>query len=54
MTPTELLASVPLFTDLTPDEVEYVVGLPGEDAETEIFFSDLSHEYVSINADYTT
>jgi glutamate N-acetyltransferase / amino-acid N-acetyltransferase len=36
------------------DEVEYVVGLPGEGAETEVFFSDLSHEYVTINADYTT
>ena len=28
--------------------------LPGEGAETEVFFSDLSHEYVTINADYTT
>jgi glutamate N-acetyltransferase/amino-acid N-acetyltransferase len=36
------------------DEVEYTVGLPGEGAETEVFFSDLSHEYVTINADYTT
>jgi glutamate N-acetyltransferase / amino-acid N-acetyltransferase len=38
------------------DEVEYVVGLgDGEPrAETEVFFSDLSHEYVSINADYRT
>jgi glutamate N-acetyltransferase/amino-acid N-acetyltransferase len=35
-------------------EVEYTVGLPGEGAETEVFFSDLSHEYVTINADYTT
>jgi glutamate N-acetyltransferase/amino-acid N-acetyltransferase len=35
-------------------EVEYVVGLPGEGAETEVFFSDLSHGYVTINADYTT
>ena len=35
-------------------EVEYVVGLPGEGAETEVFFSDLSHDYVSINAEYTT
>ncbi len=35
-------------------EVEYVVSLPGEGAETEVFFSDLSHEYVSVNADYTT
>jgi glutamate N-acetyltransferase / amino-acid N-acetyltransferase len=36
------------------DEVEYEVGLPGEGAEAEVFFSDLSHEYVTINADYTT
>jgi glutamate N-acetyltransferase / amino-acid N-acetyltransferase len=36
------------------DEVEYVVELPGDGAETEVFFSDLSHEYVTINADYTT
>jgi glutamate N-acetyltransferase/amino-acid N-acetyltransferase len=36
------------------EEVEYEVGLPGEGAETELFFSDLGHEYVTINADYTT
>ncbi len=35
-------------------EVEYEVGLPGEGAETEVFFSDLSHDYVSINAEYTS
>jgi glutamate N-acetyltransferase/amino-acid N-acetyltransferase len=35
-------------------EVEYVVGLPGAGAEAEVFFSDLSHEYVTINAEYTT
>ncbi|TMK39571.1 MAG: bifunctional glutamate N-acetyltransferase/amino-acid acetyltransferase ArgJ [Actinobacteria bacterium] len=35
-------------------EVEYVIQLPGEGAETEVFFSDLSHEYVTINAEYTT
>ena len=35
-------------------EVEYRVGLPGEGAETEVFFSDLSYDYVRINADYTT
>jgi glutamate N-acetyltransferase / amino-acid N-acetyltransferase len=35
-------------------EVEYTVSLPGVGAETEAFFSDLSHEYVTINADYTT
>jgi glutamate N-acetyltransferase/amino-acid N-acetyltransferase len=36
------------------DEVEYEIGLPGEGAETERYFSDLGHEYVTINADYTT
>jgi glutamate N-acetyltransferase/amino-acid N-acetyltransferase len=36
------------------DEVEYEIGLPGDGAETEVFFSDLSHEYVTVNADYTT
>jgi glutamate N-acetyltransferase/amino-acid N-acetyltransferase len=36
------------------DEVEYEVGLPGDGAETEVFFSDLSREYVTVNADYTT
>jgi glutamate N-acetyltransferase / amino-acid N-acetyltransferase len=35
-------------------EVEYAVRLPGEGAETEVFFSDLSHDYVTINAEYTT
>jgi glutamate N-acetyltransferase/amino-acid N-acetyltransferase len=39
---------------VTRDEVEYVVGLPGEGYETEVFFSDLSHGYVTINGDYTT
>jgi glutamate N-acetyltransferase / amino-acid N-acetyltransferase len=36
------------------DEIEYEVGLPGEGAETELFFSDLGHEYVTLNAEYTT
>jgi glutamate N-acetyltransferase / amino-acid N-acetyltransferase len=36
------------------DEVEYEIGLPGDGAETERFFSDLGHEYVTINAEYTT
>jgi glutamate N-acetyltransferase/amino-acid N-acetyltransferase len=35
-------------------EVDYEIGLPGEGAETEVFFSDLGHEYVTINAEYTT
>jgi glutamate N-acetyltransferase/amino-acid N-acetyltransferase len=36
------------------EEVEYTVGLPGTGAEAEVFFSDLSYEYVRINAEYTT
>ncbi|HEY8624804.1 MAG TPA: bifunctional glutamate N-acetyltransferase/amino-acid acetyltransferase ArgJ [Solirubrobacteraceae bacterium] len=36
------------------EEVEYEVGLPGAGAEVELYFSDLGHEYVTINADYTT
>jgi glutamate N-acetyltransferase/amino-acid N-acetyltransferase len=36
------------------DEVEYIVGLPGEGSEAEVFFSDLSCEYVKVNAEYTT
>ena len=35
-------------------EVEYEIGLPGEGAETEVFFSDLGHGYVTVNAEYTT
>jgi glutamate N-acetyltransferase/amino-acid N-acetyltransferase len=38
----------------TGDEVELEVTLPGDGAETEVFFSDLGHEYITINADYTT
>ncbi len=36
------------------DELQYDIGLPGEGAETEVFFSDLGHEYIRINAEYTT
>ena len=36
------------------DEIEYEIDLPGEGAETERFFSDLGHEYVTLNAEYTT
>jgi glutamate N-acetyltransferase/amino-acid N-acetyltransferase len=39
---------------LKAKEVEYEITLPGDGFETEVFFSDLSHEYVTINADYTT
>ncbi len=36
------------------EEVEYTIGLPGEGAEAEVFFSDLGHDYVTLNAEYTT
>jgi glutamate N-acetyltransferase/amino-acid N-acetyltransferase len=35
-------------------EVEYELNLPGDGGEAEVFFSDLSHEYVRINAEYTS
>jgi glutamate N-acetyltransferase/amino-acid N-acetyltransferase len=35
-------------------EVELAVTVPGEGGETEVFFSDLSHDYVSLNAEYST
>ncbi len=35
-------------------EVELSVTLPGEGGETEVFFSDLTHDYVTLNADYST
>jgi glutamate N-acetyltransferase / amino-acid N-acetyltransferase len=43
-----------LAQGLERDEVEYDITLPGEGAETEVFFSDLSYDYVRINAEYTT
>jgi glutamate N-acetyltransferase/amino-acid N-acetyltransferase len=36
------------------EEVEFDIGLPGEGEQAEVYFSDLGHEYVTINADYTT
>lgn len=35
-------------------EVEYELTLPGEGGETEVFFSDLSADYVRFNAEYTS
>jgi glutamate N-acetyltransferase / amino-acid N-acetyltransferase len=39
---------------VTGDEVEYALTLPGDGGEAEVFFSDLSEEYVTFNADYTS
>jgi glutamate N-acetyltransferase / amino-acid N-acetyltransferase len=35
-------------------EVEFVLTMPGEGGETEVFFSDLSPDYVRFNAEYTS
>jgi glutamate N-acetyltransferase/amino-acid N-acetyltransferase len=35
-------------------EVEYELTIPGEGGETEVFFSDLSKEYVAYNSEYTS
>ncbi len=35
-------------------EVEFEIGVPGDGGEAEVFFSDLTHDYVTINADYMT
>ena len=36
------------------EEVEYELTIPGEGGETEVFFSDLSEEYVRFNSQYTS
>ena len=36
------------------EEVEYELTIPGEGGETEVFFSDLSPEYVTFNSSYTS
>jgi len=43
-----------LVAAVAGDEVLYEIDLPGEGAEAELFFSDLSYDYVKINAEYTT
>ena len=35
-------------------EVDFEVAIGGEGAEAEVIFSDLSHDYVTLNAEYTT
>jgi glutamate N-acetyltransferase/amino-acid N-acetyltransferase len=35
-------------------EIEYTLTMPGEGGETEVFFSDLSPEYVRFNSAYTS
>jgi glutamate N-acetyltransferase/amino-acid N-acetyltransferase len=55
-----LLVSAGDFVESAPpglmsgSEVEYSLTLPGEGGETEVFFSDLSPEYVRFNSEYTS
>lgn len=35
-------------------EVEYEIALEGSGAESTVYFSDLGHDYVTLNAEYTT
>jgi glutamate N-acetyltransferase/amino-acid N-acetyltransferase len=35
-------------------EVEYVLTVPGDGGETEVFFSDLSEDYVTLNSEYSS
>jgi glutamate N-acetyltransferase / amino-acid N-acetyltransferase len=43
-----------LESAVSADEIEYVLTLPGAGGETEVFFSDLSEEYVRFNSEYTS
>ena len=43
-----------LERDMDSDEIEFELTIPGEGGETEVFFSDLGHGYIEINAEYTT
>jgi glutamate N-acetyltransferase/amino-acid N-acetyltransferase len=36
------------------EQIEYELQLPGDGAEAEVLFSDLSHAYVTLNSEYTT
>ena len=36
------------------DEIEFEIAIPGDGGEAELFFSDLGHDYVTLNADYTS
>jgi glutamate N-acetyltransferase/amino-acid N-acetyltransferase len=35
-------------------EVEYEVSIPGDGHKATVYFSDLGHAYVTLNAEYTT
>ena len=43
-----------LEQDVAAPEVEFELTVPGEGGETEVFFSDLTHDYVTLNSQYST
>lgn len=43
-----------LETAVNRPEVEYAVKIPGEGHSAVVYFSDLGHDYVTLNAEYTT
>jgi len=43
-----------LEQDVAAPEVEFELTVPGEGGETEVFFSDLTHDYVTLNSRYST
>ena len=43
-----------LIAAVAGEEILYEIALPGEGAQAEVFFTDLSYDYVKINAEYTT
>ena len=43
-----------LERDIARDEVEFEIAVPGEGGETEVFFSDLTHDYITLNSEYST
>src|SRR3954464_672757 len=36
------------------EEIEYALTIPGSGGETEVYFSDLSEDYVRFNSEYTS
>jgi len=43
-----------LEADVAKDEVEMALEVPGEGGETEVFFSDLTPDYVTLNSAYSS
>ncbi len=51
---TILAAVAELEQRVLASEVEYALTIPGSGGETEVYFSDLSEDYVRFNSEYTS